>query len=68
VDQLKSFLGKNKESDLRIKDAQNNYLTLIYYAGFAWQKSGQIRTQKDWENIVQKQAQIIANPLEVKVK
>lgn len=41
---------------------------LIYYAGFAWQKSGQIQTQKDWENILQKQAQIIANPLEVKVK
>jgi hypothetical protein len=41
---------------------------LTYYAGFAWQKSGQIQTQKDWENILQKQAQIIANPLEVKVK
>jgi len=41
---------------------------LTYYAGFAWQKSGQIQTQKDWENILQKQAQIIANPLQVKVK
>lgn len=41
---------------------------LTYYAGFAWQKSGQIQTQKDWENILQKQAQSIANPLEIKVK
>ncbi len=41
---------------------------LTYYAGFAWQKSGQIQTQKDWENILQKKAQMIANPLEVKVK
>jgi hypothetical protein len=41
---------------------------LVYYAGFAWQKSGQINTQKDWENILQKQSQIIANPLTVKVK
>lgn len=41
---------------------------LIYYAGFAWQKSGQINTQKDWENILQKQSQIIANPLQVKIK
>lgn len=41
---------------------------LTYYAGFAWQKSGQIQTQKDWENMLQKQAQIIANPLQVKVK
>ncbi|GAA4159577.1 hypothetical protein GCM10022217_22500 [Chryseobacterium ginsenosidimutans] len=41
---------------------------LVYYAGFAWQKSGQINTQKDWENILQKQSQIIANPLTVRVK
>lgn len=41
---------------------------LTYYAGFAWQKSGQIQNQKDWENILQKQSQIIANPLLVKVK
>lgn len=41
---------------------------LTYYAGFAWQKSGQIQTQKDWENMLQKQTQIIANPLQVKVK
>ncbi|WP_426276211.1 DUF4861 domain-containing protein [Chryseobacterium sp. S-02] len=41
---------------------------LTYYAGFAWQKSGQIQTQKDWEKLLQKQAQIIANPLQVKVK
>lgn len=26
--QLKTFLGKNKAEDLRIKDAQNNYLTI----------------------------------------
>ncbi|MCA6068705.1 DUF4861 domain-containing protein [Chryseobacterium sp. RG1] len=41
---------------------------LTYYAGFAWQKSGQVQTQKDWENILQKQAQSIASPLQVKVK
>ncbi|KAA2222833.1 MULTISPECIES: DUF4861 domain-containing protein [Chryseobacterium] len=41
---------------------------LIYYAGFAWQKSGQIQTQKDWEALLQKQSQIIANPLMIKVK
>ncbi|MDW9379092.1 DUF4861 domain-containing protein [Chryseobacterium sp. JV558] len=43
------------------------YKTLTYYAGFAWQKSGQVQTQKDWENMLQKQAQIIAKPLVVKV-
>ncbi|OCK53231.1 DUF4861 domain-containing protein [Chryseobacterium sp. CBo1] len=41
---------------------------LTYYAGFAWQKSGQIQTQKDWENILEKQAKIVANPLLIIVK
>lgn len=41
---------------------------LMYYAGFAWQKSGQIQTQKDWENILQKQSKIVANPLLITVK
>lgn len=41
---------------------------LTYYAGFAWQKSGQIQTQKDWENLLQKQTQIVANPLVITIK
>lgn len=41
---------------------------LVYYAGFAWQKSGLIQTKKDWEHILEKQAQVIANPLIIKVK
>lgn len=41
---------------------------LTYYAGFAWQKAGEVQTQEDWEKMLQKQAQIIANPLSVKIK
>lgn len=41
---------------------------LVYYAGFAWQKSGQVQTQKDWEALLQKQSKIIANPLLIKIK
>lgn len=41
---------------------------LTYYAGFAWQKSGQIQTQEDWEKLLQKQSQIVANPLIIKFK
>lgn len=41
---------------------------LTYYAGFAWQKSGQIQTQEDWENILKKQSKIVANPLLITVK
>nr|WP_314496881.1 DUF4861 family protein [uncultured Chryseobacterium sp.] len=41
---------------------------LTYYAGFAWQKSGQIKTQNDWEDLLRKQAQIVANPLKITIK
>ena len=54
------------ESNLYVITKPNK--TLTYYAGFAWQKSGQVQTQKDWENMLQKQAQIIAKPLLIKVK
>lgn len=40
---------------------------LTYYAGFAWQKSGQIQTQKDWEDILEKQSRMIEKPLVIKV-
>lgn len=54
------------QSNLLVVTKPQNKLT--YYAGFAWQKSGQIQTQKDWENLLQKESQIIANPLMIKVK
>jgi hypothetical protein len=41
---------------------------LIYYAGFAWQKSGQVSNEADWDTLLQKQAQIFANPLKVTIK
>lgn len=41
---------------------------LTYYAGFAWQKSGQINTQKDWENMLLKQAEIIETPLIISLR
>lgn len=41
---------------------------LVYYAGFAWQKSGDIQTRQDWENRLQKQSEIIRNPLIVTIK
>jgi hypothetical protein len=58
--------GIPDQSNLLIVTKPQNKLT--YYAGFAWQKSGQIQTQKDWEALLQKQSQILANPLIIKVK
>lgn len=39
---------------------------LTYYAGFAWQKSGQISSREDWDRILERQSLIIANPLQIK--
>lgn len=40
----------------------------VYYAGFAWQKGSPVQTIEDWELLLQKQALIIAHPLQVTVK
>ncbi|WP_116789235.1 DUF4861 family protein [Flavobacterium psychrotrophum] len=65
----KAFAHKSKEAD------QSNLLVvtkpakkLTYYAGFAWEKSGQVKDAADWEGQLKKQAEIIANPLQVSVK
>ncbi|MCC8408318.1 DUF4861 domain-containing protein [Mucilaginibacter sp. UR6-1] len=65
----KAFANKSKTPD------QSNLLVLtkpagkvIYYAGFAWQKSGQIKHSADWEAMLKQQAQIIAHPLAVSIK
>ncbi|MGE8532983.1 DUF4861 domain-containing protein [Chryseobacterium sp. D764] len=54
------------QSNLLVVTKPQNKLT--YYAGFAWQKSRQIQTQKDWETLLQKQSQMIANPLIIQIK
>ena len=36
-----------------------------YYAGFAWEKSGDVSSKEDWIEIIKKQAKIIVSPLKV---
>jgi hypothetical protein len=64
-----AFAHKSEEAD------QSNLLVvtrpskkLTYYAGFAWEKSGQVKDAADWEGQLKQQVQIIANPLQVSVK
>lgn len=42
--------------------------TLVYYAGFAWTKSGQVQSVQDWDILLEKQALRIEYPLVVKIK
>lgn len=51
---------------------QSNLLVLIkpqeaitYYAGFAWEKSGEVKTFNDWNTMIEKQVLILKNPLKI---
>lgn len=50
---------------LVITKPKNN---LTYYAGFAWELSGQITGINDWDAMLSQQAKIIANPMLVSIK
>ncbi|HJR99358.1 MAG TPA: DUF4861 family protein, partial [Flavobacterium sp.] len=67
---------KDAFSDVsKVKDNSNLLVVMkpkenkvIYYAGFAWQKSGQLSNEADWDSLLQKQAKMLANPLKVLIK
>ncbi|MFA9188972.1 DUF4861 family protein [Flavobacterium sp. FBOR7N2.3] len=65
-----AFSNISKEKDqsnlLVIMHPEENKLT--YYAGFAWQKSGQVMNEADWDTLLQKQAKLLANPLRITIK
>lgn len=65
-----AFSNISKEKDqsnlLVIGKPRNNKLT--YYAGFAWQKSGQVIHEADWDTLLQKQAKLLAKPLRITIK
>ncbi|MES2240203.1 MAG: DUF4861 family protein [Bacteroidota bacterium] len=66
----KAFSNVSKLKDhsdlLVITHPKENKLT--YYAGFAWQKSGQLNNESDWDALLQKKAKTLANPLKLKIK
>lgn len=51
---------------LVVTSPKNN--TSIYYVGFAWTGSGQVESVQDWDTMLEKQMQIIQNPLLVSIK
>ncbi|RYF22429.1 MAG: DUF4861 domain-containing protein [Flavobacteriales bacterium] len=64
-----AFANKSKVRD------QSNLLVLtkpkkstVFYAGFAWAKSGQVKDSNDWESFVKKQKKIIDSPLQIVIK
>ena len=51
---------------LVVTEPKNN--KLVYYVGFAWMGSGQVQSVQDWDAMLEKQAQVIQNPLLVTIK
>lgn len=51
---------------LIVTEPKNNQS--VYYAGFAWLKSGQVLSVKEWDALLEKQAQLIKSPLSVKIQ
>ncbi|MGK4568804.1 DUF4861 family protein [Flavobacterium sp. 3HN19-14] len=41
---------------------------VVYYAGFVWQKSNQVKEVEDWDAMLERQAEIIAHPLTLEIK
>jgi hypothetical protein len=42
--------------------------SLVYYAGFDWTGSGQVQSVEDWDAMLERQSELIQNPLLVKIK
>ena len=51
---------------LIVTEPKNDVLT--YFVGFAWTGSGQVQSVQDWDAMLEKQAQVIQNPLLVTIK
>lgn len=66
----KSLDHRSKAADqsqiLIVTQPKNN--VSVYYAGFAWVKSGQVNSAEEWDALLQKQAEIIQSPLSVKIR
>lgn len=61
-------------NDSKTPDQSNLLIVLnpetkyTYYAGFAWTGSKQVSDVTEWDEMLGKQAKIIANPLQVIIK
>jgi len=64
-----AFANESKTPDqsnlLIITNAEKK---IVYYAGFAWTESGQVSDTAQWDEMLGKQAKIVANPLLVIIK
>ena len=67
IDSAFAFISKvPDQSNLLITTEPKSEFT--YYAGFAWEKSGNVSSKEDWIEILKKQAKIIKSPLKLSLE
>lgn len=64
VDSAFAFISKTPDQSNLLMTTQPTE-KLTYYAGFAWERSGQVTTKEDWKTLLLKQQKIINKPLRV---
>ena len=68
IDSAFAHVSKTPDQSQLLVVTQPNDSVLTYYAGFAWEKSGQVKSVDDWDAMLQKQAECLRNPLEVTIQ
>ena len=67
IDSAFAYVSKvPDQSNLLITTAPKDKFT--YYAGFAWEKSGDVSSKEDWIKMLKKQAKIIESPLKASLE
>ena len=68
IDSAFAHVSKTPDQSQLLVVTQPNDSVLTYYAGFAWEKSGQVKSVDDWDAMLQKKAECLRNPLEVTIQ
>lgn len=67
LDSFDKYLSDEKDQSNLYTTLRNNENLIDYYAGFGWKKSGQFKTNDDWNNYLSRFSKCLDHPLEVKV-
>jgi uncharacterized protein DUF4861 len=61
-------ITEDKLNHLLVLKPSMNTMPITYWAGFAWDRAGVIKSKSEWEKYVDEFAQMKLSPIEVKVK
>ncbi len=67
IDSVFVHRSKTQDQSNLLVLTQSENQKVIYYAGFAWEKAGEITTLEEWEAHLEKFSSTLQEPLEVKI-